>query len=93
MNTRRALLGWLGFTGWRRARSGRSAEPSGYRMEAYRAPTPAGLHGAKDLTTEEAHTVWAKEQAETVDVLPRPPRPQGLPASTMWRPKTRFNTG
>lgn len=66
-------------------------EPSGYRMEEYRAPTPASLRGAKVLTTEEAHAVWAKQQAAFVDVLPQPPRPQGLPASTLWRPKPRFD--
>ena len=26
-----------------------------------------------------------------VDVLPRPPRPPGLPPSTIWRPKPRLN--
>ena len=29
----------------------------------------------------------SKQQAAFIDVLPRPPRPQGLPASTIWHPK------
>ena len=64
-------------------------EPPGYRMDDYRSPTPAGLHGATVLNTEEAHTLWMKRQAAFIDVLPRPPRPEGLPAGTIWRPKPR----
>lgn len=66
-------------------------EPPGYRMEAYRAPTPATLEGAEVLTTEQAHALWADGQAGFVDVLPRPPRPPGLPAATIWHPKPRFD--
>jgi PQQ-dependent catabolism-associated CXXCW motif protein len=64
-------------------------EPSGYRMEDYRAPTPATLAGATVLSTETAHDLWARQGAVFVDVLPRPPRPAGLPAETIWRPKPR----
>lgn len=64
-------------------------EPLQYRMDDYRAPTPATLHGAKVLSTDEAHAVWETRQAVFIDVLPRPPRPAGLPASTIWRPKPR----
>jgi PQQ-dependent catabolism-associated CXXCW motif protein len=64
-------------------------EPPGYRMDEYRAPTPAGLSGATVLTTEQAHALWTTGQAAFIDVLPRPPRPPGLPASTLWRPKPR----
>jgi PQQ-dependent catabolism-associated CXXCW motif protein len=67
------------------------AEPSGYRMEEYRAPTPATLAGAVVLTTEQARALWAEQQAAFIDVLPHPPRPTGLPASTIWRPKPRFD--
>jgi PQQ-dependent catabolism-associated CXXCW motif protein len=66
-------------------------EPPGYRMEEYRAPTPSTLKGARVLTTAEAHTLWEKRQAVFVDVLPQPPRPPGLPPSTIWRPKPRPN--
>ena len=54
-------------------------EPSGYRMEDYRAPTPATLPGATVLTTEAAHDLWANHQAAFIDVLPRPPRPPDCP--------------
>ncbi|MBO0710603.1 MAG: PQQ-dependent catabolism-associated CXXCW motif protein [Acetobacteraceae bacterium] len=64
-------------------------EPQGYRMEDYRAPTPATLHGASLLTVEQAHALWQAHEATFIDVLPRPPRPVGLPASTIWRPKPR----
>jgi PQQ-dependent catabolism-associated CXXCW motif protein len=58
-------------------------------MEDYRAPTPPTLFGATVLTTEAAHDIWSNHQAEFIDVLPRPPRPAGLPAETIWRPKPR----
>jgi PQQ-dependent catabolism-associated CXXCW motif protein len=64
-------------------------EPSDYRMDDYRAPTPATLRGAIVLSTVEAHAHWEKGDAVFVDVLPRPPRPAGLPDSTIWRPKPR----
>jgi PQQ-dependent catabolism-associated CXXCW motif protein len=64
-------------------------EPQGYRMDDYRAATPATLHGAEVLTTESAHALWVKRDAAFIDVLPRPPRPSGLPASTIWHPKPR----
>jgi PQQ-dependent catabolism-associated CXXCW motif protein len=66
-------------------------EPSGYRMQEYRAPTPASLHGAKVLTTEQAHAAWQEQKTAFIDVLPQPPRPQGLPASTLWHPRPRFD--
>jgi PQQ-dependent catabolism-associated CXXCW motif protein len=64
-------------------------EPADYRMEDYRSPTPATLHGAVVLSTEEAHAYWEQHSAVFIDVLPRPPRPAGLPAATIWRPKPR----
>jgi PQQ-dependent catabolism-associated CXXCW motif protein len=64
-------------------------EPSEYRMEDYRARTPETLRGATVLTTDVAHDLWTGQQAAFIDVLPRPPRPAGLPSSTIWRPKPR----
>ncbi|HEX3402698.1 MAG TPA: PQQ-dependent catabolism-associated CXXCW motif protein [Acetobacteraceae bacterium] len=64
-------------------------EPQGYRMEDYRAPTPATLRGALVLSTEQARAVWEKHDAVFIDVLPQPPRPAGLPTSTIWRAKPR----
>jgi PQQ-dependent catabolism-associated CXXCW motif protein len=64
-------------------------EPPDYRMDDYRAPTPATLRGASVLTTELAHELWAARQVAFIDVLPRPPRPPNLPASTIWHDKPR----
>jgi PQQ-dependent catabolism-associated CXXCW motif protein len=64
-------------------------EPDSYRMDNYRAPTPATLRGATVLSTDEAHAHWEKQDAAFVDVLPQVPRPAGLPASTVWRDKPR----
>ena len=64
-------------------------EPSGYRMDDYRAPTPLRLRGAIVLSTEQALAYWINESAVFIDVLPQPPRPVGLPASTIWHPKPR----
>ena len=64
-------------------------EPSSYRMDNYRAPTPATLRGAIVMSTEQARAAWEKHDAVFIDELPQPPRPVGLPASTIWRPKPR----
>jgi PQQ-dependent catabolism-associated CXXCW motif protein len=66
-------------------------EPESYRLEDYRAPTPATLRGAKVIGTEEAEKLWRSHTASFVDVLPRPPRPRNLPAGTLWRDKPRPN--
>src|SRR5258708_7708028 len=48
-------------------------EPSGYRTHDYRAPTPAGLSGARVVTTPQAEALWRDKAAIFVDVMPRPP--------------------
>jgi PQQ-dependent catabolism-associated CXXCW motif protein len=67
------------------------SEPDGYRMDNYRAPVPATLAGARVLTTAEAETIWRGGTGAFVDVLPRAPKPQNLPAGTVWRDKPRLN--
>jgi PQQ-dependent catabolism-associated CXXCW motif protein len=67
------------------------AEPDGYRLEDYRAPTPATLRGARVIGTAEAETIWRSHTASFVDVLPRAPRPRDLPAGTVWHDKPRAN--
>jgi PQQ-dependent catabolism-associated CXXCW motif protein len=64
-------------------------EPDDYRTDAYLASTPETLKGARVVTTDEAHALWAAGTAAFVDVLPRPPRPHDLPAGTIWRDKPR----
>jgi PQQ-dependent catabolism-associated CXXCW motif protein len=66
------------------------AEPSGYRVEDYRAAVPATLVGARVITTTEAEHYW-KSGAVFVDVVAHVPRPANLPAGTIWREKTRMD--
>jgi len=74
------------------ARSGEGVpEPDGYRLENYRAPTPATLKGARTVTTEEAAALWRDKAAVFIDVLPRAPRPANLPADILWRDKPRLD--
>ena len=60
-------------------------EPSGYRMEDFRTPVPATLHGARVLTDDEAADIWNKNGAVFIDVYPQAPKPPNLPAGTFWR--------
>jgi PQQ-dependent catabolism-associated CXXCW motif protein len=71
------------------ARAAEVPEPDGYRLENYRAPTPATLRGARIIGTDEAATLWRSHSASFVDVLPRTPRPKNLPDGTLWRDKPR----
>jgi PQQ-dependent catabolism-associated CXXCW motif protein len=73
------------------ASSAEVLEPDGYRLEDYRAPTPATLRGARVIDTDQAEKLWRDGSAAFVDVLPRPPRPKTLPPGTVWHDKPRFN--
>ncbi|MCS0496248.1 PQQ-dependent catabolism-associated CXXCW motif protein [Ancylobacter sp. MQZ15Z-1] len=66
-------------------------EPDGYRMDAYRAPTPATLKGARVIDTAEAERLWRDKAAIFVDVLPRDVKPANLPPGTIWRDKKHDN--
>ncbi len=66
-------------------------EPSDFRMDDYRAPTPATLAGARVVTTAQAHELWRDKAAIFVDVLPQAPRPANLPENVLWRDKPRFD--
>jgi PQQ-dependent catabolism-associated CXXCW motif protein len=65
------------------------AEPDGYRLGDYRAPTPSTVLGRKGIDTEEAHRLWAAGEAIFVDVLPAPRRPPGLSEGAVWAPRPR----
>jgi PQQ-dependent catabolism-associated CXXCW motif protein len=69
----------------------RAPEPAEYRTKDYRAPTPAGLAGARIVSTAETERLWQDKTAVFVDVLPRAPRPTNLPPGTIWRDKPRLN--
>ena len=73
------------------AAAGTVAEPTGYRMEEYRAPVPETLKGAVTVSTDEAAALWEQKGAVFFDVMPRLPKPDKLPAGTIWRDKTRNN--
>jgi PQQ-dependent catabolism-associated CXXCW motif protein len=66
-------------------------EPADYRLDNYRAPTPATLSGAHVVTTAEAHKLWADKAAMFIDVLPQAPRPASLPDNVLWRDRPRFD--
>ncbi|MFK7941799.1 MAG: PQQ-dependent catabolism-associated CXXCW motif protein [Paracoccaceae bacterium] len=69
--------------------SASDTEPTGYRMDHYRAPVPKTLSGATVVDDATAHQIWEDGKTAFVDVLPRPPRPAGLPEGTIWREKPR----
>ncbi len=64
-------------------------EPEGYRMEAFRAPVPETLSGARVVDTAEAEALWRAGRTVFVDVMPRAVRPEGLPEGVVWRDKPR----
>jgi len=66
-------------------------EPDDYRADNFRAPVPETLRGARVLTTAEAEAIWRARSGVFIDVLPHAPKPQNLPAGTIWREKPRRN--
>ena len=86
-----ALLAWLLLAvpgaAWP---EGAPEEPAGYRMEAYRAPTPPTLAGAAVIGTVEAERLWREGHALFLDVMPRDAKP-ALPPGTLWRDRRREN--
>ena len=66
------------------------AEPESFRTDEYRKPVPATLKGATVLTAEQASALWSAGSAVFIDVYPHPPKPDNLPANTVWREPTHF---
>jgi PQQ-dependent catabolism-associated CXXCW motif protein len=85
------LSGLIAFVAADARGADRAPEPTGYRTKDYRAPTPAGLSGARVVSTAEAERLWRDKSAVFVDVLPHAPRPANLPPETIWRDKPRLN--
>ncbi len=81
------LSAFMGVTAWSQSAP---PEPSDYRVENYRAPTPATLAGARVVTTAQADELW-KAGTAFVDVLPHAPQPGNLPPGTIWREKARMD--
>jgi PQQ-dependent catabolism-associated CXXCW motif protein len=69
--------------------SGGVEEPTGYRMDEYRAPVPETLKGAEVIDTKEAEALWREKKAVFFDVMPNTPKPANLPAGTIWKDKVR----
>ncbi len=59
-------------------------EPDGYRGEPYLDEVPATLKGAEVIGDDAAHALWLTGVVGFVDALPRPPKPDNLPAGTIW---------
>jgi PQQ-dependent catabolism-associated CXXCW motif protein len=71
------------------AASAQVAEPEGYRMQDYRAPTPGTVAGGTALGTAAAQTLWRAGGAVWIDVLAAPARPPNLPLQALWMPLPR----
>jgi PQQ-dependent catabolism-associated CXXCW motif protein len=67
------------------------AEPSGYREDNYRSETPATLKDGTVIGAQQLHEMMAREAVVVIDVLPQPPRPENLPATTLWHPPARHD--
>jgi PQQ-dependent catabolism-associated CXXCW motif protein len=67
--------------------------PEGYRLAELRSAVPASLPGTRVVSTEDVKAMLSDPGSRLVlvDVLPAPPRPDGLPASTLWLPPDRHN--
>jgi PQQ-dependent catabolism-associated CXXCW motif protein len=66
-------------------------EPPGYRLDDYRAPTPATIVGGTAVSTADLRVLLKTGNPILIDVLPNPRRPDNLPAGTLWLPKVRKN--
>jgi PQQ-dependent catabolism-associated CXXCW motif protein len=65
------------------------AEPTGYRLDDYRAPVPATVAGGTAIDTAAAQALWREGRAVFIDVLPAPRRPEALRADALWKPVPR----
>ena len=71
-----------------RAASG-VAEPDGYRMDDYRAPTPETVAGATVIGISALQALLAQGGAVPIDVLPAPRRPAASSPAMPWLPPPR----
>lgn len=66
-------------------------EPEGYRLDGYRAPTPATVRGGRVLHTDDLRAAIARGGVVLIDVLPAPRRPPGLAPNALWMPAPRMD--
>ena len=67
------------------------AEPATTAPTTTAAPVPKTLKGARVVTAEEAEPLWREKSAVFIDVYPRAPKPENLPADTVWRDPTHMS--
>ena len=65
-------------------------EPEGYRLDAYNAPVPETLSGARKVDARALAAAMA-EGAIAIDVLLAPRRPPSLPQDRPWLPVPRMH--
>ncbi|HYN77106.1 MAG TPA: PQQ-dependent catabolism-associated CXXCW motif protein [Lamprocystis sp. (in: g-proteobacteria)] len=65
--------------------------PDGYRISEFLAPVPAAAPGATTLTTAQAQALQAHGEVILIDVMPAPPKPDGLGPTDLWLPPPRLN--
>ncbi len=68
----------------------------GYRIAEFMAPVPESLPGALTLETEAVRALVEggeieRGEAVLIDVLPAPPKPEGLAPTALWMPPERRN--
>lgn len=73
------------------ADTGALFSPEGYRIAAFMGPVPDSLDGAVTVGTEAVRHLVEQGGAVLIDVLPAPPKPDGLPPSALWMPPERRN--
>lgn len=66
-------------------------EPADYRQGDYKADVPATLKGATVIDAKQVRAMMLEGAVVVIDVLPQPPRPAELPATTLWHPPARHD--
>ncbi|HWK46308.1 MAG TPA: PQQ-dependent catabolism-associated CXXCW motif protein [Stellaceae bacterium] len=64
-------------------------EPSGYRLDDYRAPVPATVEGGTVIHTKGLQALIGRRHVVLIDVLPAPRRPEGMRPDQPWLPVPR----
>jgi PQQ-dependent catabolism-associated CXXCW motif protein len=83
------LLAVSGGSAW--GDGGAVPEPSGYRLDNYRAPVPRTVAGGEAIDTDKAKALWTDGHTHFIDVLPAPRRPEGLAPGAVWKPLPRLH--
>ena len=66
-------------------------DPEGYRVAEFLAPVPETCPGATTLDTEGVRALVDRGDVIPVDVLPAPPKPEGLDPGALWLPPPHRN--